>query len=72
MKVKTKTTCKIKLDRNQRCTLNRALENINKDDFDDEELWFLKMLKETMEGNDVVIKVSNNSIKRYDDEQFYY
>ena len=71
MKVKTKTTCEIKLDRNQRCTLNRALENINKDDFDEEELWFLKMLKETMEGNDVVIKVSNNSIKRYD-EEFYY
>ena len=72
MKVKTKTTCKIELTKDQRCTLNRALESINKDDFDDEELWFLKMLKETMEGNDVIIKVSKNSIKRYDDEQFYY
>lgn len=72
MKVKTKTTCKIELTKDQRCTLNRVLDNINKDDFDDEELWFLKMLRETMEGNDVVIKVSNSSIKRYDDENSYY
>lgn len=58
MKVKSRTTCKLNLNRHQVDILNRCIEHFDKDEFDEEEIWFLNKLRETMCDNEVQIKVS--------------
>lgn len=71
MKVKAKTTCKIKLTSEQRGILYDIIDDVlrNKDNgLCGKEVWFLRKLMDTICGNKVTIKVTYPTKKKEYDE----